>query len=961
MQYISIILFRDQEIDLQMSSVEPATVEPVTVGTLIERSIKGCLHGNHDCKKSDYVPKRNVIIFLDRSGSTNAPIKMGQEHTTVWDFEREVFERLVLANPKNTYFLMTFDHDITGIANKDGQAAVPMRVIIDYQLILPLRSSYEGPRRGITMTHLVFEYFNNHPEYHEAVVITDGKTDSSQAQVLSSMSGVTRPISIIAVSDLPTNLDSAGTRETQLIPGLDIVNYLGNRISQLKVFNPIHWNDPYVGSRSSQVQLFKFMGTHLPCTTIRFLQQLLQQIDRAARANARFDFGRNNVKFMEMCAEIGSLLSLTNASTFSPDAQVFKNLRLFDVLTLCRFAQDNICKWLQMGWNATRTSTPVNMVGHTLLPIVPVEAKQAQFSNAATVLVTKGLTAGSTATIGIDLKIRTILCVEDSSYVPPEPALGLPNSGFQEMCIFSTSEHVGQPTRQGLRKFILAMGGNAGADRETFVIFFFCKILVWMMMTGDDTRHPNHFKKLQELALIQCDMQPMIRKGEYGQSFRAGWLQSIQPRLHFGKATTCSSLFTDNRINPWGESERVWWALMMAALGKLYFAAQHEFYRSALIDAGMSSDQLSIQNLIALMLEKHPVSGQMSFATIQSVPISLGSLEPFTDEDVVFSVEPHQHARSEQKGQAGLCDTKQYYSSVDRLMFNYTCGWCGATDLEYKRVEIEDNKTIVSEALRAGTPFRVCPRDAKAGMDAKRTTLYATPEQKDTKTPSVPALVSYVFLHGPPGSGKSTATSAIVEQLGRMNIQCFVASPDVHSRIGQNPGDHIPQALDSFLTTNASFPHVVVIFDNCNQTSKAKMYRRKIVEIIGTEIHSFIPTMRFGTKIELQNSIDWALKQLFLRGAHTSTTPWWLNPVSSSSSDNKSKPATQICLSVFRQKTEEFMRGQGLAFAIDFLPETLTHMEVLQRVEQGAVAHEQTLRPVADVVAEFIQTALKIA
>jgi hypothetical protein len=136
------------------------------------------------------------------------------------------------------------------------------------------------------------------------------------------------------------------------------------------------------------------------------------------------------------------------------------------------------------------------------------------------------------------------------------------------------------------------------------------------------------------------------------------------------------------------------------------------------------------------------------------------------------------------------------------------------------------------------------------------------------------------------------------------------------------------------------------------------MYRHKLV---GTDIHSFIPTTRFGTKIELQNSLDWALKQLFLRGAHTSTTPWWLNPVSSSSSDNKSKPATQICLSVFRQKTEEFMRGQGLAFAIDFLPDTLTHMEVLQRVEQGAVAHERTLRPVADVVAEFIQTTLKIA
>lgn len=427
---------------------------------------------------------------------------------------------------------------------------------------------------------------------------------------------------------------------------------------------------------------------------------------------------------MEMCAAIGSVLSKTNTETFSPDAQVLKNLNLLAVLTRCGFPQDKICRWLQMGWNATRTSTPVNMIGYTLPPTIPVEAKQAQFANAEALLNEKGLTAGSPATIGFDPELRTILLVTASSFVPQERACGLPASGIQGACMFSTSPSSGQPTRQALRRFLkdVKMQNADGklldmqnAVREPFVIFCFCRVLLMMMINGDDVRYPDHFAELRKLALIQCDMQPMIAPGSYGPSFSSAWSQSGQPRLHFSKPITCTSLHKDVRINPWKEPELTWWACMMATLGEKFFAAQLNFFRMGLIDAGLTSDQLTIPCLIAFMREKHPIAGQMSFVTICNEPISLGTLEPFSEDDIVYVASSHLHARSRI---GGVCDTEQCYSDQDLAMFQRTCGWCGASGLEFKRIEIRDNKSVVSEAMRTGTPYRITSR----GRDTKEPT-----------------------------------------------------------------------------------------------------------------------------------------------------------------------------------------------------------------------------------------------
>lgn len=219
-----------------MTSVAPIT--PVTVDMLIASSIEGCLPGNRDCKVSDYVPKRKVIIFLDRSGSTVEPMTMGGVSTTVWDFQRRVLEKLVLANPQNTYSLITFDHEITGAEDKSGPGIMPMCITTDDPLVLPGHTDYKGPRRGCTITHLALEFFKNHPEFHEAYIITDGKTDSLSSQVMSAMNGVTRPISIIAVSPNSMNLDDASERKSQTLPGLDIVNLVGDKVADLTVYNP---------------------------------------------------------------------------------------------------------------------------------------------------------------------------------------------------------------------------------------------------------------------------------------------------------------------------------------------------------------------------------------------------------------------------------------------------------------------------------------------------------------------------------------------------------------------------------------------------------------------------------------------------------------------------------------------------------------------------------------------------
>ena len=93
------------------------------------------------------------------------------------------------------------------------------------------------------------------------------------------------------------NLESITTNEENRIPGMDLINMIGNSVHSLKIYNKYHKDVPYSGAQSTDINkdALTFMGYPFTGIIPEFINKLLTEIEKN-KDNIDWGFNQTNLK-----------------------------------------------------------------------------------------------------------------------------------------------------------------------------------------------------------------------------------------------------------------------------------------------------------------------------------------------------------------------------------------------------------------------------------------------------------------------------------------------------------------------------------------------------------------------------------------------------------------------------------------------------------------------------------------
>ena len=150
-----------------------------------------------------------------------------------------------------------------------------------------------------------------------------------------------------------------------------------------------------------------------------------------------------------------------------------------------------------------------------------------------------------------------------------------------------------------------------------------------------------------------------------------------------------------------------------------------------------------------------------------------------------------------------------------------------------------------------------------------------------------------VIMKGTVGSGKSTFTSKLKELCDEKGIVCIIEGTDKYCKTGMSVRVAIPLVTKALLSTNdvPSDKPVIICIDTCGEQSKPETTKFFDVDFSGWNRKDVYVNLN---RNKLDGYLAWSLRNVLRRGAVTSESNYWLNPVGAS---------VQVCIDVHTKKS----------------------------------------------------------
>lgn len=807
-----------------------------------------CLKNNENKSKSS----ENVVLVLDVSGSTSQII---YDKKSVLTREVEIMTNYILSNPKNNYELYSFD----SYPKYYGK----IKILEDEDFVDLPNFKPESLTNTCSALKMVVNNIHNFKP-NKIVIFTDGQTDNNKNDFLplvNKFKSIGAKLDIIAISCSNKNMETITSNEEKCIPGMDIVNMLGNSINTLTIYNIYHKDIPFNGITNSTIDKnsIYFFGIKVEGFIIDFINKLLGEIEINKN---NIDWGIGQRDFKKMLSEIGKLLSILfiQFPTVHPFLEkIYNQINSSISTSTTQFEMniDRISKIIEYGFNCSKQDIPVIMTNFEE-HLKESTIKHNEFADAIELLKKKGTTLGKSRKISIPYGKHQICIIDSGSVELVKPLDEFVNSIDKFGNVYFAIDGNEQAIRIGMRKFCEIIG-FPNARMSPSVIFYILNLMSLMYLSGIDLNN-EHMKELRKIAKIQTSMEVMVQQGKYdGNGCWSHWKNGKLIPMHYSKTNTHTSLYSDSLINPLGLSEPLWWALMMSMLG--LFDEQKQYYIKILEQMDIGTNMDDFLNWFSNTYSKS-LDGNVVLEKITEEQKSIYTLDYFEDTDEIFELNDHSN-----------CRVKTWYSKeeIELYVMNQGCVWCKYIPLSTDFVKVcktcWSNK--IKDSMTKGKQFTL----------TNLNTVFNSFSEMDLGCEPKRYRINLI---GITGSGKTTTSEKIIKLIENKGGKVLVVSADKWSKQnykGHQLQNQILNEIEEF--DSKPYKLKVIVMDLCNENGVDKYsFGFNFNNYQDINFYPNLVVDKFNKIDKFDEYECWCLNNVLSRPLHNSDTNYWLNPVS---------------------------------------------------------------------------------
>lgn len=864
-------------------------------------------------KETQIKTEKKVCVVIDVSGSTGSVFLPGK---TVIEKEIEVAEQLMLNSPDDSYMVVSFDDKVNTFEIH----------ILKEEMMTNIHTFGMRPG-GSTYTDRAFEKIIQMKEKPSHIILlTDGQTNSNQMILKNHMEAFHKnniTLEVIAVSDSSFDMATLTQNEEQRIPGMDLINYLGNSISKLTIYNKKHTDIPYIGASTSTVG--KNCVTFMEISVTGFIPDFIRALIIEMKQK-EINWGTNQMEFKKFLSEIGKLLSALFVSF--PESNMFVEdiILKLNELNVQNMNSDRIRNIIKYGFDCTRSKKPIlytNFEAHVKESTV----KKAEFADAITQLKSQGTTLNADMSISMP---HNGLVIINRNTIQLDYSLGsYPSSGDKFRNYYFGLDANPQAIRIGMREFCGFLGVKNPVGSNA-VIFYILNQMSLLYINGIPM-DSEIITKYRELAIHQTSLETLVDKGKYsGIGCYAQWKNGLLPKMHFSDSKTHTSLYTDSFINPLRLNEPLWWALMMSMLG--LFNEQLNVYEESIKGLQIESTQMEFLKWVRNTFN-NVVNGNIQIVKADPIPTSLFTLSEFEKDDEVYVLKDH-----------GNCKTRTPYSKdeiEDYVMKpGNGCCWCHfqPTMNDFERVTFKNPIEQIENAKSVARPLSVDMQKLKS--------LNLSPNIAFSMSSTNSTRLIKINMIGITGAGKSTFSKRISEMIQEKEGKCIVLSADKWSKRGKK-GRDLTNCIRNEMKEFDRVPSKlkVVVVDICNENGPQQNCFE--IDFSNYEEYDFKPNM-IPEKFNQYEA--WCLRNVLSRGNSTENTLYWLNPVSA---------GVNTCVKVHKSKASGVRRFCNITTPTVYMNENWTLQQALDSLKRDADSYEEELKKTT-IDSDIIQLFNKI-
>lgn len=854
------------------------------------------------------VDKLKMALVLDVSGSTGA--KFSNTTLTVLEKEIECLRLDVLSQPKNIYQLYSFE------TNDHYHGYITVLEDEDIVMLPDFKDM------GGTNTHLpLISICKKLGEFKPDIVriYTDGQTNGRKEnfdEINKIFSQNDISIEIVAISNSNDNLETIGHREEQNIPGMELVNYIGNGIKALTIYNQVHKTTPYAGiiNSSTEKKGLRFLNKKLTDIIPVFINKLMTEIDNN---KDNISWGQNNGDLKKLLLELSKLLSVSFVELNWSNPMISRIVNILS--TLPTMTCDRVKKIIEYGFSCSKQKKPIlmtNFEGH----VKDAVDKKNEFSDANRELEIRGTTLGSKKRICIPNQYSPICILDNGMVNLPNNLETYPNSVDEHGNVYFGLECNPQAIRIAIRKHCGKIGFENSRYSNSVPFFVLCQMSI-MTLKGHEL-NSEHMNALRSLAINQTSLEVVVGKNQYdGKGCYHHWKEGKLIAMHYTKANlTHTSIYTDRHVNPLGLSETLWWALMMSMLD--LFEEQKIVYKESIEALGIECTRDSFLNYFRSTYESK-VQGMIMCDIFNETKSSLFTLDSFDPNEKIYEYKDHCSPMSNEVN----CCAKTWYSESELEYIKANgCAWCYKKPQEgdlllVKPILKNDVNVIISNLMKQSSKL-VFSRDMMT------TQIIPTATASTAPTNSVKRF--RINMCGITGSGKTTATQVFKKILSENNYSVLVVSADDLSKQGMKNAQmcaQIQRNVSSFEKDNKG--NKVIIMDLCNE-------RGTDVDAFGVSFHLYEDLIFYPNfdPSNFDNYEAWCLTNVLSRGACSSATPYYLNKINAT---------LAVCINVHNKKASGIARITRSSRGHD-IPSNLSESALQKLIGPKAKKYQEYLK-----------------
>ena len=860
--------------------------------------------------------KQKICIVLDVSGSTGTEFKPS---ISVLEKEIEVLSQLVLSTDAD-YQLYTFDseskyHGLIKVMYDEGFVNLP-------QLVPGSSTFTHRPLKEIIEKLHIFKP-------NSVILFTDGQTNSHKEyfyDIMKKFKDEKINFEIIAVSSSNLNLETISSREENSIPGMDLINIIGNSVQNLKIYNKFHCDVPFNGSHSSSVDkhAITFMGVPINGVIPQFIEKLLERLKQISDSGEQIEWGPNQIHLKKMICEIGKLLSVLFIN-FCDTHTFIQNICI--KLSEFGITSERVMNILKYGFECATQNKPIILTNFENR-VKESAVKKNEFVGAIDELKSYGTTLNSQ--VSICLPTNGVCIINENCIELTYSLNSYPNSKDIHGNVYFGLNANPQAIRIGLREFLHTIR-FPNAQNSPSVIFYILNQMSLMYINGI-SMESEHMKSLRELAIIQTSMETMVAPKQYdGVGCFVQWKAGKLMKMNYQSEETHSSLYTEKIINPFNLSEPIWWALMMSMLG--LFEEQKHNYESAL--KLICGDDFTEKTFLEYIQKeyKSKITGNVILQKYTQPKNSVITLDSFEPTDKIFVLKDHGTSTSQ-------CKTQTWYSEqeIQSYVAVNGCVWCRfkPTSEYIEEIIVEDNNKKLAEIIQNSIGLKI------DGFNLETTVTQLTmapPPVRNIRrnSPNIYAELGVgsrtvrINLIGITGAGKSTTSQIIHDYVISKGKKALIVSADKWSKTGIT-GKAVAQKVCQEITQfNRQVGDKVIIIDICNENGiQQKCFN---YDMSAFESHNYIPN--FDSTTDNFNDYEaWCLLNVLSRPMHDASTNFWLNPISA---------GVNTCIKVHNTKAKGIKHILNIQTNPKYFNESFTMEQIKSTIQDGAKRHSDKL------------------